>query len=48
MEKDGRILFGGVLHKEDSCESLVSEHGREITPSEVLVVPVLTLVYARR
>ena len=39
VEKDGEVLFDGVLH-EDSYESLVDEHGREIPPSEVPVAPV--------
>ena len=39
VEKDGEVLFDGVLH-EDSYETLVDEHGREIPPSEVSVAPV--------
>lgn len=39
VEKDGEVLFDGVLH-EDSYESLVDEHGRKIPPSEVPVAPV--------
>ncbi|MCA1737521.1 MAG: VanW family protein [Actinobacteria bacterium] len=39
VEKDGEVLFDGVLHK-DSYEPLVDEHGKEIPPSEVPVAPV--------
>ncbi len=39
VEKDGEVLFDGVLH-EDSYEPLVDEHGREITPSDVPVASV--------
>lgn len=38
VEKDGEILFDGVLH-EDSYEPLVDEKGKEIPPSEVPVAP---------
>jgi vancomycin resistance protein YoaR len=39
VEKDGEVLFDGVLH-EDSYEPLVDEHGKEIPPSDVPVAPV--------
>lgn len=39
VEKDGEVLFDGVLH-EDSYEPLVDEHGKEIPPSAVPVAPV--------
>lgn len=39
VEKDGEILFDGVLHK-DSYETLVDEHGKEISPSDILVAAV--------
>jgi vancomycin resistance protein YoaR len=39
VEKDGEVLFDGVLHK-DSYEPLVDEKGKEILPSEVPVAPV--------
>ncbi len=39
VEKDGEILFDGVLHK-DSYKPLVDEHGQKIPPSEVPVAPV--------
>lgn len=39
VEKDGEVLFDGVLHK-DSYEPLVDEKGKEIPPSDVPVAPV--------
>jgi vancomycin resistance protein YoaR len=39
VEKDGEVLFDGVLYK-DSYKPLVDEHGREIPPVEVPVAPV--------
>ena len=39
VEKDGEVLFDGVLH-EDSYEPLVDEHGKEVPPSDVPVAPV--------
>ncbi len=39
VEKDGEVLFDGVLH-EDSYEPLVDEKGKKIPPSDVPVAPV--------
>ena len=36
---DGEVLFDRVLH-EDSYEPLVNEHGKEIPPLNVPVVPI--------
>ena len=39
IEKDGEVLFDGVLHR-DAYEPLVDKHGNEIPPREVPVAPV--------
>lgn len=39
VEKDGEVVFDGVLHK-DSYEALVDEKGKDISPSEVPMAPV--------